>query len=286
MTEAQSSDAGVNVVADLLGGSFPGHTMQRVRTPDGRYRYAYVSAGVRDSFGLDPEQLMQMESVDHRWILEEDRARFVDALEQSASGLTPLDVEVRVETSDGGYKWVRSIGRPRRLADGTVVWDGVALDVTDRREAVAALERALADARRNELAEGRFAYIAANDLRAPLDHLAASIGALDTVGRRESNAPRQEIEQVVTAFDAFQRALAATRELVASEAGHSEPLSENSPVAGLTRRQNEILEFVRRGASNREIATDLGISEGTVKLHVSAILKHLGVRNRTEAARH
>ena len=53
----------------------------------------------------------------------------------------------------------------------------------------------------------------------------------------------------------------------------------------LTKRQAQILNQIRMGASNQMIAESLGITEGTVKLHVSAILKALNVRNRTEAAR-
>ena len=53
----------------------------------------------------------------------------------------------------------------------------------------------------------------------------------------------------------------------------------------LTRRQREILSLVGAGLSNRDIAARTGLTEGTVKLHVSNILKRLGARNRTEAAR-
>lgn len=52
----------------------------------------------------------------------------------------------------------------------------------------------------------------------------------------------------------------------------------------LTFRQLEVLALVGQGFSNRDIAEKLNISEGTVKVHVGAILKTLGVSNRTRAA--
>lgn len=53
----------------------------------------------------------------------------------------------------------------------------------------------------------------------------------------------------------------------------------------LTPRQSQILQLVaNRGASNKVIAKILDISESTVKLHMSAILKKFGVRNRTQLA--
>jgi len=53
----------------------------------------------------------------------------------------------------------------------------------------------------------------------------------------------------------------------------------------LTRRQIEVLALVARGLSNKLIARELDLTEGTVKLHVSGILRTLETRNRTEAVR-
>lgn len=52
----------------------------------------------------------------------------------------------------------------------------------------------------------------------------------------------------------------------------------------LTPRQRDVLNRLRDGKSNKQIAHELGLTEGTVKVHVTAILRHLGVRNRTQAA--
>jgi NarL family two-component system response regulator LiaR len=51
----------------------------------------------------------------------------------------------------------------------------------------------------------------------------------------------------------------------------------------LTRRELEVLRLVARGLSNQEIATELVISEGTVRIHVSNILGKLHLANRTQA---
>lgn len=52
----------------------------------------------------------------------------------------------------------------------------------------------------------------------------------------------------------------------------------------LTTREQEILQHLAAGESNKAIGRALGISDGTVKLHVKAILRKLGVRSRVEAA--
>jgi DNA-binding NarL/FixJ family response regulator len=57
-----------------------------------------------------------------------------------------------------------------------------------------------------------------------------------------------------------------------------------SPAVPLTERELGVLRLIARGATNREIAEKLVISEGTVKNHISSILSRLGLRDRTEAA--
>ncbi len=55
-------------------------------------------------------------------------------------------------------------------------------------------------------------------------------------------------------------------------------------VDALTRREREVLAELAKGRSNREIARALGVSEKTVKAHVSAVLAKLGAQDRTQAA--
>jgi DNA-binding NarL/FixJ family response regulator len=54
-------------------------------------------------------------------------------------------------------------------------------------------------------------------------------------------------------------------------------------VAGLTPRQQDVLRLLAYGKSNKDIARELSLAEGTVKVHISAIFKALNVSNRTEA---
>lgn len=52
---------------------------------------------------------------------------------------------------------------------------------------------------------------------------------------------------------------------------------------GLTERQIDVLRLLLRGLPNKLICRDLSLAEGTVKVHVSAVLRALGARNRTQA---
>jgi len=73
--------------------------------------------------------------------------------------------------------------------------------------------------------------------------------------------------------------VAKTTQASADTAGHAERVGGHT----LTQRQWEVLNCLREGKSNKQIAYELGLSEGTVKIHVTAIFKSLGVKNRTQA---
>ena len=79
-----------------------------------------------------------------------------------------------------------------------------------------------------------------------------------------------------------------------AEAGDGDPLNRrfsdeelptrSEAILKLTTRQSEVLSLLARGKSNKEIARSLDIAEATTKIHLAALLRALGVRNRTEAA--
>lgn len=56
-------------------------------------------------------------------------------------------------------------------------------------------------------------------------------------------------------------------------------------IAQLTPRQREVLDHLARGLSNKQIAERLGMSSGTTRTHVAAVLRTLGVRNRLQATK-
>lgn len=71
---------------------------------------------------------------------------------------------------------------------------------------------------------------------------------------------------------------------LAEKAGFSQRESRMVPTALLTDREAEVLDLLRQGMSNQEIAQTLWIAQSTAKVHVRHIFEKLGVRSRTEAA--
>ena len=77
---------------------------------------------------------------------------------------------------------------------------------------------------------------------------------------------------------------AVTRRLVERFALRGPPISRSVRIADeLTARELEVLRLVARGLSNSEIASELRVSEATVKTHVARVLMKLGLRDRVQA---
>lgn len=77
--------------------------------------------------------------------------------------------------------------------------------------------------------------------------------------------------------------LAALEALETSSVQGTTPATEERAVDGLTPRQVEVLRLMGQGLSNKGICRRLNLAEGTVKLHVTAILRTLNTCNRTQA---
>ena len=60
--------------------------------------------------------------------------------------------------------------------------------------------------------------------------------------------------------------------------------ADRRPAADLTPREREVLGFLARGKANKQIARELGISEKTVKAHLTRVFEAIGVSDRTAAA--
>lgn len=84
--------------------------------------------------------------------------------------------------------------------------------------------------------------------------------------------------------DVVQGVLAASRGQRFLTASAAERVANQFGYQPLTQREVDVLTLVAQGWSNKMIANQLGVTEGTVKCHVKAILSKLGVRGRTEAA--
>lgn len=136
-----------------LGDNIPGGALyQLVVDRDGRSRYSYMSAGIEKIFGFTAEDVVANPQPFWDCILEQDRSLVSEAQLVSARDLTIFDQDFRQRTVAGDVRWVHARSSPRRLEDGSTVWDGVVADVTARAQAEEALRES--EARLQAVLEG------------------------------------------------------------------------------------------------------------------------------------
>lgn len=119
-----------------LGNNLPnGMVYQVIQERDGRRRFVHVSAGVERINGVTADAVLRDPFTLYGQILEEDRAGVAEAEEISFRTMDIFNVEARLRTARGEMRWVQLCSAPRRLPDGSVLWDGIQMDITARKKA-------------------------------------------------------------------------------------------------------------------------------------------------------
>ncbi|NJK99036.1 MAG: PAS domain S-box protein [Spirulinaceae cyanobacterium SM2_1_0] len=118
-----------------LVANIPGTIYSYVLRPDGSDAFTYVSDNLREIYELEPAAVMRNAELLWKCLHPEDLDKLTETLAQSAQQLTRWQVEWRIVTPSGQLKWVSGIAQPERQADGSIVWDGIFLDISDRKQA-------------------------------------------------------------------------------------------------------------------------------------------------------
>lgn len=131
---------------------------------DGRSSMPYASPGLREIYGIGPEEVTEDATPVFAAIHPDDVAQVRASIELSARTLSPWRAEYRVRNRDKGEIWVEGHSVPERDRDGGILWHGVIQDITQRKVLEGEL-RMKSEALENSLTafaivsrEGRFIY--------------------------------------------------------------------------------------------------------------------------------
>ncbi|MCE9611777.1 MAG: PAS domain-containing protein [Chthoniobacter sp.] len=122
-----------------IAGRVPGVVYQYRLRPDGTACLPYASEGLREMYGVDPEEVRDDATkvfVRHH---PDDLPGLAASIEKSARDLSPWSYEARLIADDGSVRWLAGNSLPEREADGSILWHGFIADITDRKLAEEAL---------------------------------------------------------------------------------------------------------------------------------------------------
>jgi PAS domain S-box-containing protein len=225
----RENEARLRALTDNLPG---GMVYQVYTSPDGaERRFLFVSQSFEALYGIPAEAVSEDPILPYKLIHEEDVPRLAAAEEDAISGCLPFDVEARFRRADGEWRWSRIISAPRRQGDGSIVWDGIQIDITERkaaetalfrlnetleervRERTAELERVHEQLRQSQKLEamGQLTGGVAHDFN---NLLTPIIGSLDMLERRGVGGAREQ-RLVGAALEAAERAKTLVQRLLA-----------------------------------------------------------------------
>jgi len=202
-----------------VASNIPGIVHQFVLN-NGSYSCPFISDGVHAILGWSPEEVKADPCLIFDMIVPEDNTSVNQSIDESAQSMKTWTEEFRIKAKNGKIKWLSGTSSPHLLPDGNILWNGVLIDITERKKA----ERAIQDAH-------KYAESIVTTVREPLVILDKDLRVVtashsfyqtfkvkpeETVGRllyalgnRQWNIPklRQLLEEILpknTAFDDFE----------------------------------------------------------------------------------
>ncbi|MEG4281621.1 PAS domain S-box protein [Microcoleus sp. A006_D1] len=123
-----------------LSANLPGMIYQCLLRADGSFSFPYMSPACLEMLELEPEAVLQNAALVIDLIHPEDRQNYNESVAISAQSLQPWHWEGRLVLPSGKMRWFQIISRPEAKENGDILWDGIGIDVTDRKQAELALQ--------------------------------------------------------------------------------------------------------------------------------------------------
>lgn len=130
----QDVQQGALPLLDKIAANLPGMIFQFLQRRDGSQSVIYASSGCRDVYELEPEVIQADFQVLRKQIHPGDVSGFEESIRVSAFNLTPWGWSGRIITPSGKLKWIQGASRPERQTEGDILWDGLVMDITDRKQ--------------------------------------------------------------------------------------------------------------------------------------------------------
>lgn len=123
-----------------LADNVPGMLYQFQLMPDGSMSFLYSSSGCQELLGVSANEICRNSEAAFSTVHPDDLPDLITAIQTSAQTLGTWNHEWRITTPDEQIRWMRATSRPERQADGSVLWYGYMLDVTDQKHTELALQ--------------------------------------------------------------------------------------------------------------------------------------------------
>jgi predicted ATPase/signal transduction histidine kinase/GAF domain-containing protein len=160
-----------------LVNNVPGVVYQYHMSPDGIISLTYISANCHSVFEITPEQAAATSEFLTELVHPEDMVSFQHSRTDAIQNCSSWQWQGRIVTPSRIVKWIHGEGRIEKRSDGSVVWDGLFLEISDRKKAELALQQAQLQIIQSEKmsALGNLVAGVAHEMNNPLGFISASL---------------------------------------------------------------------------------------------------------------
>lgn len=171
-----------------IAANIPGVLLQFERSPSGAFAFTFLAPRAAEAVGVDPAAVLEDPEVFLSRVHADDRPALAGSLDASARAMSVWSWEGRLVADDGEVRWFQAQSIPVQTPDGTIVWDGVMLDTTERKDLQARLMLADRMASIGTLAAG-----VAHEINNPLTYVLANLHVLERWAERAlADGPERE----------------------------------------------------------------------------------------------
>jgi PAS domain S-box-containing protein len=120
---------------EMVSDNFPlGVIYQLVSMPDGGRKFTYISKGVNMLHGLSEQSVYNDASVMYNQMLPDDLLRLKKLEAEAVEKMSVFRSEYRIRKPDGEIRWFMAGSAPRPQPDGSIIWDGIEVDITEQKQ--------------------------------------------------------------------------------------------------------------------------------------------------------
>jgi PAS domain S-box-containing protein len=240
-----------------LASNVPGALYQYVLRTDGNHEFVYMSDRCQAIYEVDADTILQNPNLAFEMVIPEDQASLHTSIAQSAQTLEQWSWEGRLLTPSGQHRWIQGISQPERLANGNIVWDGLVIDISDRKLIEAQLQQTIAELARATRLKDEFLANMSHELRTPLNAiLGMSEGLQEDVFGPIAESQRQAIATIERSGKHLLELINDILDLSKIEAGKLELNYQDVSIRALCETS---LTFVKQLAQHKQLALTLDI---------------------------
>jgi len=156
---------------EQMTSAVPGVIYQFMFTAAGEWKFVYVSKGLKELYGIDPDEALLDHNSVTGCIVPEDIVSHLESVKSASRTLSIWVHEHRILTPGGKLKWVRGQAVPMRNEDGSVLWNGILVDISERKQMEEELLQAKAAAESANQAKSEFLANMSHEIRTPMNGL-------------------------------------------------------------------------------------------------------------------